>query len=541
MKIVKYIIIPVLLLLVSCKPIVKEKNLGIAASDFIYLDGKAFKHKGKDFFPVMINYAVCFRNIENQNLLSPIIEYENPTEFEGNTKDSLELQIRSHMHLIKEMGFNSIRLAFDRVSYDHLKIFYNAGSQHLYLKKEYEIIFKGLEDFLKIVAESDLKVMLLIKAPVENIDLEVFTERLLQRFQHNSCIFAYDFFNEPLYFDQSQLPGDYQKRKKADAFKIVSKWKRMMLKNAPNQLLTIGFSEPIEVFEWDPSILPVDFISFHTYHPLRVANEIYWYGKYINKPWMIGETALPADGDSITYDEQRQFMKEVYRRVVDCGGSGLGWWEFQEAPAGTFEAKYTGILNHKGITTTKDGKYTIIGTIKPVVEEISKFKDYTPKASCNRMVNYYNMLGYNNIVLCGKIVNSADGKPIEGAVIRGWNEGWGIGMNTFTNEKGEFTLYSNDICIHFEISAPKMNKLKFDYITNYYPTTNKGFSLQSLPNQYLEYHTISYKPFLLNKVLSDSITSEFHIFNFDATKFNSAKFKGFMGIKKLKPVNFLPI
>jgi hypothetical protein len=255
---------------------------------------------------------------------------------------------------------------------------------------------------------------------------------------------------------------------------------------------------------------------------------------------MIGETALPADGDSITYDEQRQFMKEVYRRVVDCGGRGLGWWEFQDSPYGTFEAKYTGVLNHEGTTTTKDGRYTIIGTIKPVVEEISKFKDYTPQANCMPMVNYYNMLGYRNIVLCGKIVNGMDDKPVEGAVISGWNENWGVGINTFTNEKGEFTLYSNDVCVHFEISAPKMTKLKFDYITKYYPITESGITLQSLPDQYLEYHTISYKPFLLSKDSSDSITAESHIFNFDATKFNQAKFKGFMGVKKLIPLYFIP-
>ncbi|MFZ4739847.1 MAG: hypothetical protein ACOYLE_01640 [Bacteroidales bacterium] len=533
MKTIITILFLIIFILTSCKQTNKKQD--VSRTDFIYLDGKTFNHKGKDFFPIMLNYVVSFRNIENEYLLSPIKEYENPEIFETNTKDSLETQIRGHLQLIKEMGFNSIRLVFDRVNNDSLKYYYPCDNQKLYLKKDYGIIFDGLEKFLKIVAEYDIKVMLLIKAPVENIDLERFTACLLEKFQNNTCIFSYDFFNEPLYFDQVQLPNDKQNRKKEDAYKIVWKWKRMMTEYAPNQLFTIGFSEPIEVFEWDPEMLPVDFISFHTYNPLRVANEIYWYSKYTSKPWMVGETALPADGDSISYDEQKQFIKEVYRWIVDCGGSGLGWWEFQEIPNTHFEAQYTGILNHKGITITKDGKYKIQGSVKPAVEEIANFNEYKPKLPfC--MVNYYNMLGYNNFVLCGKIINSIDGKPIEGAVIRGWNESWAIGINTFTNEKGEFTLYSNDICVHFEISAPKMNKLKFNYKTRYYPLTNKGYEIQSLPNQSLEYHNISYKSFLLHPQSPDSIDSDFHIFNFDPAKFNSAKFRGFMGIKELKPL-----
>ncbi|MEI6694482.1 MAG: hypothetical protein WCO13_00330 [Bacteroidota bacterium] len=525
-------ILVLILMLVSCKT---NTNSGVSKTnqDFIYLEGKTFKLKNKDFFPVMINYVVSFRKIGNEYLLSPIREYENPEIFETNTKDSLETQLRAHFKLIKEMGFNSLRIAFDRVGEEDLKYFYGADHQKLYIKKDYNEIFNGLEKLLKILSEFDLKVMLLIKAPVENRDLEEFTIRMLNRFQSNPSIFAYDFFNEPLYFDQIQLPNHLQKRAKVKAFHIVSKWKRMMKEYAPHQLFTIGFSEPIEVFEWDPEILPVDFLSFHTYNPLRVPNEIYWYGKYTTKPWMIGETALPADNDSISYEEQSQFMREVYQGVVDCGGSGLAWWQFQDVPTGGLEAKFTGIIDHKGTTTTKDGKYTILGSVKPAVKEIAKFRDYKAKPPL-RMVNYYNMLGYNNIVLCGQIVNSTDGKPIEGAVIRGWNESWGIGMNTFTNEKGCFTLYSNDVCVHFEISAPKMSKIKFDYHTKYYPLTADGCTIQSLPNQSLEYHSISYKSFLLPIIQSDSIPSDFQIFNFDSAKFNQAKLKGFMGIKKLQ-------
>ena len=136
-----------------------------------------------------------------------------------------------------------------------------------------------------------------------------------------------------------------------------------------------------------------------------------------------------------------------------------------------------------------------------------------------------------------KITNKETDKPIEGAVIRGWNESWGIGMNTFTDENGEFTLYSNDICTHFEISAPGMTKKKFNYHANYLPISNTNISLQSLPNQNLEYQKIAYKPFLLTKNIPDTGSSAPYIFNFDKSKFNNAIFQGKMEVIELSPLD----
>jgi spore coat protein CotH len=98
-----------------------------------------------------------------------------------------------------------------------------------------------------------------------------------------------------------------------------------MKQNAPNQLFTIGFSEPIEIFNWDPAMSPVDFVCFHSYHPLRVKNEIYWYAKYINKPLMVEEIALPADGDLVPYSHQANFAKYISEYAIDCGIASFGW------------------------------------------------------------------------------------------------------------------------------------------------------------------------------------------------------------------------
>lgn len=525
--------LPIIFFLSSCSSSTKTDRTDLSNTDFIYLKEKKFMHKGKEFFPVMINYIAEFRNVSGKCILSPIKEYENTDQFEANTTDSIDVQLRTHFQIIHEIGFNSIRLALDRVSFIQNDIQYKSGLDSFSLKNNSKELLNAISHFLDIAKEFDLKVMVLIKAPIENDILIQFTHDLLKSFTNNPTLFAYDFMNEPLYFDNADLQGEEQLRSKEDAYKIVSEWKSWMNKFAPFQLLTIGFAEPIEVFEWDPEILPVDFVSFHTYNPMRVMNEIYWYSKYVNKPWMIGETSLPADNKINTYDEQREFLVKTFKRVVDCGGAGYGWWQFQEVPASVYEHAYTGMINHDGVTFTKDKKKKMIGTIKPAAFEIENLKKYKSTNPCKQMVNYYNMLGYENIVLVGKILNKTTGKPMEGAVIRGWNENWSVGINTFTNENGIFTLYSNDICTRFEISAPGMTKLKFDYNAFYKPLTKTNLKIENLPNKNREYHNIEFHSLLLK---GDNKKQYNSIFNFDSTLFQKAKFKGIMKTLYLEPV-----
>ncbi|MCF0206428.1 MAG: carboxypeptidase regulatory-like domain-containing protein, partial [Bacteroidales bacterium] len=285
------------------------------------------------------------------------------------------------------------------------------------------------------------------------------------------------------------------------------------------QLFTIAFSEPIEVFEWDASILPVDFVEMHTYHPLRVANEAYWYGHYCNKPWMVGETSLPADNNTIKYEWQTNFMRDSYRVALANGAAGYGWWEFGDSPNGVnFEAQYSGLF------------YKEDGVLKPkpalsMVKQLKAEKQNLPIPA-----NYHNMLGYNNIALEGRITDAETGKGIEGAVIRGWNEYWSVGMNTFTDAEGNFTLYSNDICTHFEISAPGYSHLKFD--DNSYKLHLEdsdetiSFAEANLPEQLLEYQKIP-----LMKFISDTVNPTF--FNYSESDFNKSTYKARLGEFKL--------
>ena len=518
------------LLLFSCTKDKKTKN-----PNFVSVNNNKFELKNKDYFPLMLNYVVELRKIEDSIVLSAPKYYEDLSKYEANTFEENNTQLRAHLQLIKEMGFNSIRLIFiSRMHKDSVGYFYN-NKEKLYIHKNSKKILSALAEYLDIVESFDLKVMLLIRKPIESETVEDFTIELLNKFKNRPVIFSYDFFNEPLYFDNVQKKNRY--RDKFEAYNIVSDWRDMMREYAPDQLFTIGFSEPIEVFEWDPSILPVDFLAFHTYHPLRVPNEIYWYSKYTSKPWMIGETALPADNDSIPYLHQQFFMREVYQRVIDCGGAGLGWWEFQELPNSHYEAAYTGLLNHKGVTKTKQGGYSIIGTVKPAVEEISKFKDYK-KGTCNCKSNYYNMLGYNNILVKGRVIDKDTKKPIPGAVIRGWSKWWSIGLNSFSDENGWFYIYSNDECIHYNISAPGYNLVKYmDKELVYKPAYEHNYKMGDLPLQRLKYNQIIYTDFLVNDTLNIDNTDIRYIFKYDSSKFNKAKFIGDLGVVELEKLD----
>ena len=510
------------LLVPSCH---RDTPINPAKTDFIYVEDNGFKLHGEPFFPMMLNYIVCFQSTQDGSfIVAPDIHYDSTGYVEAWGKEAVKEQLDGHFQLIQEMGFNTLRVCFDRTGKDEKGIYYGASEKKFYIgnRQDGEAVIRGLKEFLAIAEAHDLHVMLLIKPPLGDPDIEQFTVKMLKALKDCPTLFAYDFMNEPLYFDP------VEKREKKNAKRLVTHWKELMTKNAPYQLLTIGFSEPIEVFEWDPSMLPVDFVEFHTYHPLRVASEIYWYSQYVGKPWMIGETGLPADNDSISYEEQVEFLRETYQLVRDAGGCGYGWWEFQELPGTHFEAQYTGLLNHDGITQTADGKYTIMGTLKPAGRCLKSLADYKPQA-IKRPVNYYNMLGYKNIRITGTIIDQRTKRPIEGAVIRGWNEWWSVGMNTYSDENGRFTLYSNDECVHFEISAPGKSKVKFDKKLTYSCDTGEKFDVNQLPDRMLEYHQISHYPFLKR-----CDTSVLPVLQFRAEEFNQYKWSGEMGTVMLR-------
>ena len=450
---------------------------------FVYVQGDRFMLDGEPWFPLTLNYKTYTDNRGDSIVIAPAPYY-------------LSNSAAYDFAVIADMGFNSIRLCVTGVE--------TADTAAMY---------KAFERIIDTAAQNNLRVMLLLDPPFDSAKVE-YTNGLLRHFADNSTLWAYDFFNEPLYFDTAEH------RDKIEAYNIVSSWREMMCQNAPNQLFTVAFSEPIEVFEWDPTIMPVDFVEMHTYHPLRVASEMYWYSNVItNKPWMVGETSLPVDNDSVDYDEQRQFMLQVFAIARSMGAAGFGWWGYVDCTGEVnFEGQYTALINSK-----KEKK--------PAAHEVKNLMGLPfGKELAKRPPNYYNMLGYNNICLKGRVIDETTGKPICNALIRGWTGDW-IGMNTYTDSNGNFTLYSNDFSVHFEVSAPGMYTKKFmcDTLSYTFSDSAAGYPwrYESFPNKDLEYQSIDYHPFLEG----DSL-----VLLFNPRFFNQRKAQGNIGTIRLKRI-----
>lgn len=383
------------------------------ASGYVGIEGGHFVLDGEIWFPMMLNYKAFIRNGE----VVPAPWYTGGS-------------VREHFDTIVSWGFNAVRVCLDVMS--------EGGDT--------AAMYAATRRMVQQADSAGLRVMLLVKPPFEGY-WQQYAIGLMRRLADLPALWAYDLMNEPLYFDP--VPN----RDKTDAVNTVCQWRRLVREHAPHQLFTVATAEPIEVFEWDPAMLPVDFIEMHTYHPLRVQAEMWWYSRYCHKPWMVGETGLPADGDSVPYSNQVSFMWETYRYAKMHGAAGYGWWEFQDYPEGVnFEAQYTGLRDRQG---RPKPAADFAKTIPIICFGTDMEEDYLPP------VNYYNMLAYENVAVTGMVVDD-EGNPIEGAVIRGWNEDWSVGMNTYSDSTGRFRLVSNDICTHFEVSAPRCSKVKFD-------------------------------------------------------------------------------
>jgi len=474
-------------LLVGCghpdnKVMLYNDSLPPLADRYVGLQDGHFVIDGEPWSPLMLNYKAFIKEGE----VVPASWYKGD-------------DVREHFDTIASWGFNAVRVCLDVLDRD-------ADSAAMFLATR------------RMVQKADsagLRVMLLVKPPLDDYWAS-YTKGLLRSLADLPALWAYDFMNEPLYFDPQP------ERDKMEAVRLVSEWRHWVRTLAPYQLFTVATAEPIEVFEWDPSLLPVDFIEMHTYHPLRVFSEMWWYSHYCGKPWMVGETGLPADNDSVPYGWQAQYAAVSYLWAQQLGAIGYGWWEFSDYPQGVnFEAQYTGLRDTNGRTKP---------ALKSLMDVAYSCNDSRPLEYSCRPVNYFNMLAYSNLCLSGRVVDKRSGKPVEGAVVRGWNDDWSVGMNTYTDADGCFTLYSNDYNVHFEISAPGMSRQKFDRRNIHYDNPN-GVDEQNLPDRQREYQQIDYRPYLNSSTPNNPFNTDY-----DSVHFFRYSLSGDMGTVKLVPL-----
>ncbi len=412
---------------------------------FVSIKDDKFQLNGKDFYPVVVNYLAVTQIDKNGLWACPTKGYNPDDKFKYTTKDSCLMQLKADMELIKEMGFNSVR--FIKIGEEdinkktgELSIYAHIGNKRdtsidLSSDENYKKYFSALSELFDVVNKAGLKVILLTRVVPDIKTTEEHLRRVATQFKNDTTIMAYDLFNEPLYFD-SLLD-----RSKEDIHRIVKRWKNILTTSAPNQLSTIGLAGIREIFRWDPTILDVDFISFHPYNhePEQVMNELYWYGHYIKKPWIIGETAVCADNDSVPYEEQRKFASQTLKQAYNCGAYGYSWWQYKDIEWHSFLANYMGVVTRKGETKTGKNNLMVNGTPKPVAEEFKKFNPSEKKGPCSCLANYYNYSKGNKCKLTGYLKDEND-EPIKGGVVLGWDQSWGHSYHTTTKEDGSFEL-----------------------------------------------------------------------------------------------------
>jgi hypothetical protein len=455
-----------------------------APSHFVTLEHGAFQLNGEPFFPLAVNYVAHLQFNDTACWVAPSRNYERSDRFRFNTKDSTALLIKAEFELIRKMGFNTVRvtgLASDMklrgdAHTPYLPAQFDWGKDSLFALTGDHIdrYLDAVEDMVVLAEQTGLKLIILVKLFPGEPAFQRQAARLMDRLRNHPGVMAYDLFNEPLYFDIHDRP-------KKEVHEVVKRWQHELKAHAPNQLTTIGLVGVPEVFAWDPNVLDVDFISFHPYEyePDQVMNEIHWYGEQVDKPWIIGETSLPADNDSVPYAEQLAFARKTLRQTVACGGIGYSWWQFKDVKWGRFHSDFMGVLSQEGSTEVAPDLPLVDGAVKPVAQAFREFDPRAPKGSCVKPGNYYNFSSLQDARLSGKLLDQ-DRKPIEGGVILAWNEHWTRSYYTKSKADGSFALYGDFRFHHWMVSATRYSMKRGDCAPNAFLT-----GADSIPDYYL--------------------------------------------------------
>lgn len=458
---------------------------GTTPSTFVTLENGAFVENDEPYFPLAINYIADLQWNDTACWAASCRNYERADRFRFNTRDSSLMQIEGEFTLIKRMGFNTVRIvgiASDLVFPPgndtlHLQGRFGMGDDSLYtFAGDHEQRYlRAIDELLQVAERTKLKVILLVRLVPGEKPYEDHLVRLADRFRDRPALLAYDLFNEPLYFD---MPHH---RPKTEVHEVVKRWRQLVKEHAPHQLVTIGLVGVPEVFAWDPNILDVDFISFHPYEyePEQVRNEIRWYGQHVDKPWIIGETAIPADNDSVLYADQLAFARKTLDQTLACGGIGYSWWQFKDVHWGRFHADHMGVVDRAGWTEAGPGMPPIEGTVKPVVEAFTSFDRNTDHGTCVKLPNYYNFSSLHEAKLTGWLVDQ-DRRPIEGGVVLGWNEHWTRSYYTISKADGSFDLFGDFRFHHWMASATRYSMVRGDCRPNAFLTR-----ADSVPAYYL--------------------------------------------------------
>lgn len=452
--------------------------------NYIRMSETSFMDGNQTFYPMVMNYSLDAHSKKSD---SDTVVYGAPRsgyhpnygkgkgESMGpwtNDPDEALKTIGSHFSVIKEMGFNTLRVT----GFTSTDAYKDASGFHTWAKLDVgntPVGNRNLDVHLipairKVVQEAEkhqLRVILLLSAvESKHSDQENFYAKIAEGLKDEKAMLAYDLYNEPLYFDK----GEYTKQQ-TKAF--VEDYNNTIKSVAPNHLTTIGLSHYKIVFEWDPEMMDVDFLSFHVY-PYASKNlsklerfdaKLYWMQESITKPWIVGETGLntakdcePLNFSWGTYEDQLEFMSYSLQKVKEAGGWGYSWWSYQDMafPPGKVEGT-CGVTDY-GLVDRTDGFFlnaegdTVVGALKHEMAALP-FKSFLMDdpycANCWSGLAFPEDVYYNIDYLpkeeevSGEVL-TPDGTPIENAIVTIHNANNGATYTTFSKSDGSFLLYT---------------------------------------------------------------------------------------------------
>ena len=419
------------------------------SNDFVSLKGRKFKLAGQDYYPLSLNYIVdIVHDNQGDYYVAPHHSYFLSNHFECLDEQDCFDALVDDFVTIRNLGFNSIRLVGlgfgstddlneNPTSYPAFRSKDNNNNILINpISSDYQEMFYFTQRVLDAASAANIRVQLLVgggrvDSPLFRTKYQNYLSAISANFSSNSTLYSYDLLNEPLYFDNDE----YSKR---DVCNLVEGWYNALKVNSSRHLVTLGLATSSEVFEWDPGVLKLDFLSFHLYSDIIdvVKSEIKWISETSRLPWMIGETGFGANangpGGQGTVSQQRQFAKETMEMTRDCGGSGYSWWMYKDVYWGDpYMGDFFGVLDHQNVA-------------KPVSVEFGVFNPNINTGGCITPSNYYNMNANSAYSISG-IVRDQNNQPIKNAVITCWAANWKRAAKTFSKLDGSFTLYSDSL------------------------------------------------------------------------------------------------
>ena len=494
--------------------IVLPATLFTQENPFIFMENNKFYHQCEEFYPVFVNYRVeITKDLQDDFHIAPYRYYCTPNDCVptwyscGTNFNEWHDELKVHLEKIVDLKFNTIRLLGLGISYDD--DYMNTGDEVLkssdiyvqqqsdpncYITEEGLIINDGmfehqgdlLQELIDIIKNNDIDLKLIILiggSGVEMLsdDYSAYLSYMSERFKDEPIIFGYDLYNEPVWhsYPQNPSPDKYERTE------TCLQWYNAIKLNAPSHFVTIG-SERFDVFDWDPGILPVDFISFHLFYDkkegddyeIEPAKEKYkvwlkWMSESFNLPiYIYGETGFPGINTvplhpSVgTEEEQKEWAEFSLKYTRWYGTEGYSWWFYKDVTWYNNNSPFA-VSNYKGIVYNENDTLSDDEISKPVGTIFENYDPYIPCTDCSHPDDetYYNPnpKNYTTTALDGHVQRS-DGTPVKNVFIQGLILDQSISVNgnedessmAITNEQGDYLL-------HTSFDYFRVQRIKFSY------------------------------------------------------------------------------